>query len=259
MSAAQTPTRKSLATRPAAAGDDCSVYELRQYTLHPGRRDELITLFDREFLEGQEAQGMRIIGQFRVPGDANRFVWLRGFAGMPARAQALSGFYGGPVWQTHRDAANATMIDASDVLLLRPLVPGDGFAPATRPAAGSTALPSSRISASIALLNEPPGPELLALFNNQLRPALQEAGADLVAVLHTEYAANNFPRLPVREGEHALVWLCRHASASLHEDVALRLLHSRHWTTQVLPALGRHLKSPLQTLLLEPTARSALR
>jgi len=31
--------------------DGCSVLELRQYTLHPRRRDELIEIFEREFIE----------------------------------------------------------------------------------------------------------------------------------------------------------------------------------------------------------------
>jgi hypothetical protein len=43
----------------------CPVVELRQYTLHPGKRHVLIDLFDREFVESQEAVGMKIIGQFR--------------------------------------------------------------------------------------------------------------------------------------------------------------------------------------------------
>lgn len=30
------------------------IVELRQYTLHPGKRDTLIELFDREFVETQE-------------------------------------------------------------------------------------------------------------------------------------------------------------------------------------------------------------
>ena len=38
----------------------CPVVELRQYTLHPGQRDVLIDLFDREFVESQEALGMKI-------------------------------------------------------------------------------------------------------------------------------------------------------------------------------------------------------
>lgn len=51
----------------AADGETWSpIVELRQYTLHPGMRDVLIELFDREFVESQEAVGMKVIGQFRA-------------------------------------------------------------------------------------------------------------------------------------------------------------------------------------------------
>ena len=103
------------------------IVELRQYTLHPGARETLIELFDREFVETQEACGMKVIGQFRDLDDPDRFVWLRGFPDMPARARALAAFYGGPVWKAHRNAANATMIDSDNVLLLRPVAPDAGF------------------------------------------------------------------------------------------------------------------------------------
>jgi len=59
------------------------VVELRQYTLRPGQRDVLIDLFDREFVESQEADGMAIVGQFRDLDDPDRFTWIRGFASMP--------------------------------------------------------------------------------------------------------------------------------------------------------------------------------
>src|SRR5262245_38793908 len=98
------------------------IYELRQYTLHPGRRDTLIELFEREFVESQEAVGMRLVGTFRDLDDADRFVWVRGFPDMESRRQALTDFYHGPVWRAHAAAANATMIDSDDVLLLRPLL-----------------------------------------------------------------------------------------------------------------------------------------
>ena len=106
--------------------DDCCIVELRQYTLHPGKRDALIEVFDREFVEPQEAVGMRVIGQFRSLDDPDRFVWLRGFADMAARRRGLKAFCGGPVWAAHRDVANATMIDSDNVLLLRPHVAGLG-------------------------------------------------------------------------------------------------------------------------------------
>ena len=82
----------------------CPIVELRQYTLHPGKRDVLIDLFDREFVESQEALGMKVIGQFRDLDNPNRFVWLRGFRDMPSRVQTLEDFYGGPVWKAHREA-----------------------------------------------------------------------------------------------------------------------------------------------------------
>ena len=61
----------------------CPVIELRQYTLKPGQRDVLIDLFDRHFVESQEAAGMTIVGQFRDRRRPDRFVWIRGFPDMP--------------------------------------------------------------------------------------------------------------------------------------------------------------------------------
>src|SRR5688572_17214164 len=104
-----------------------TVLELRQYTLHPGKRDVLIDIFERNFVEGQEAHGMRIIGQFRDLDSPDRFVWMRSFPDMRARAAALNGFYFGPVWQGHRNAANPTMVDSDNVLLLRPARNESGF------------------------------------------------------------------------------------------------------------------------------------
>ncbi len=77
--------------------DPHAIVELCQYTLHPQQREVLIDLFDREFVETQEAHGMRVLGQFRDLDRPEQYVWLRGFADMQARHRALEGFYGGPV------------------------------------------------------------------------------------------------------------------------------------------------------------------
>src|SRR6202162_2076120 len=71
----------------------CSLIELRQYTLHAGQRDVLIRLFDREFIETQEALGIAVIGQFRDLDRPDRFVWIRGFVNADARGQELAAFY----------------------------------------------------------------------------------------------------------------------------------------------------------------------
>src|SRR5262249_24582760 len=107
--------------------DTSQVVELRQYTLHPGKRDVLIELFDGFLLDPQEQLGMRVLGQFRDLDAPDRFVWLRGFPDLRSRGGLLAAFYGGPVWKRHRDAANATMVDSDNVLLLRPVDADSGL------------------------------------------------------------------------------------------------------------------------------------
>ncbi len=136
-------------TRPLPA-HECRVIELRRYTLHAGRRETLIELFDREFVEAQEVVGISVIGQFRDLDDAGAFVWLRGFADMAARREGLAAFCGGPVWKAHREQANATMVSSDDVRLLRPAWPGAGIAAPRalrrrRPAAAARPARSQRV------------------------------------------------------------------------------------------------------------------
>jgi NIPSNAP len=176
---------------------DLNVIELRQYELHPGRRDELIELFDGKLVEPQEAVGMRVIGQFRDLDRPDRFVWLRGFADMASRTDALRAFYLGPVWAEHRDAANATMIDSDDVLLLRP-------APGTKP----KWQPQMK-------------PELVEIVVRSAgQGGFDRGDGALLAELETEPAPNGFPALPVREGESVVVTVRAFDDASHHSPPA---------------------------------------
>ena len=166
----------------------CPIVELRQYALHPGRREDLIQLFDSEFIESQEAVGLTVMGQFRDLDDPNAFVWLRGFASMDTRAEGLASFYDGPIWRAYRDRANATMIGSDNVLLLRPARPGSGFAEIARPA--ETTLDRDRraglLAATIYYLAQPADVAFLEFFERQLAPALRKAGASIDACYTTE-------------------------------------------------------------------------
>jgi hypothetical protein len=190
------------------------IVELRQYVLHPGMREVLIELFDREFVETQESVGMQVLGQFRDLHDPNRFVWLRGFADMEARAAGLAAFYGGPVWAKHRAVANATMIDSDNVLLLRPARSTSGFQ-----------LPDHRdnstgqvVQASIYYFDAPIAAELVDEFELYLG-----ANVAVLGLFVTEPSPNNFPALPVREDEHVLVWFGRAPARPLTDRLARRL------------------------------------
>lgn len=196
------------------------VIELRQYTLRPGQRDTLVDLFDNELVEPQESAGMAVLGQFRDLDDPDRFVWLRGFPSLETRAASLQAFYGGPTWRAHGPAANATMIDSDDVLLLRPL--------------------HGELTTSAQ-----PGVWLFQVYLGEAPIDPTFTVADARATFVTEYSVNTFPALPVREGEHAYVWCQRFPTRAE--------LEKRLDTPEPSGTIGR------QRLILAPTSGSRLR
>jgi quinol monooxygenase YgiN len=238
----------------------CPIVELRQYTLHPGQRDVLIDLFDREFVESQEALGMKIIGQFRDLDNPNRFVWLRGFRDMPSRAQALKDFYGGPVWKAHREAANATMIDSDNVLLLHPATPTSGFSLGNkeRPRVGASEARSELIVGTIYYFDAPVDAGFVQPFEKSVKPAVADVGASVLAYFVTEHSENTFPALPVREGENVFVWFARFNDQAAYEGHIAALTQFSRWRDEISKELARRLKREPDILKLSPTTRSLL-
>ena len=243
----------------AATPPPVAIVELRQYTLHPGQRDVLIDLFEAELVESQEALGMKVLGTFRDLDRPDRFVWIRGFADMASRAEGLKAFYGGPVWRQHRAAANATMIDSDDVLLLRPARAGSGFPAATRPRPprGATAVPAGLVIANIYPFATAVGDEFLDFFSREVEPALNAAGITVDACYLSETSPNNFPPLPVRE-DRVFVWFATAADGAAHQRALAKLARSAAWRA-VGEALQRRLAAPPEVLRLQPTPRSELR
>jgi hypothetical protein len=235
---------------PLSERECCAVLELRQYTLKPGQRDALIALFDRYFVESQEAAGMTIVGQFRDRRRPDRFVWIRGFPDMKSRHAALEQFYGGPVWAEHKAAANTTMLDVSDVCLLKPASPDTAFRLdiSGRPAVGDERK-AAPVLAGIHRLRRPADASIVSRFEERVVPELLRDGVHVESIFVTESAPNTFSRLPVREGEHLLVWF-----GTLKGGGAL--------AAQRLPEASAPLNSeadgPPELLELDPTARSLL-
>ena len=238
----------------------CPIVELRQYTLHPGKRDVLIDLFDREFVESQEALGIKIIGQFRDENNPERFVWLRGFRDMLSRAQQLTDFYGGPVWKAHREAANTTMIDSDNVLLLHPATPSSGFSLADRERAevGANETRKDLIVATIYYFDAPVDTSFVEFFEKKLKPVLIDSGASVLACFVTEHSENTFPALPVREGENVFVWFARFHDSAAYERHLAELDRSPRWRDEISKQLARRLKRAPEILKLSPTSRSLL-
>lgn len=231
---------------------EITVVELRQYTLRAGRREELTSLFEREFIESQEAVGAHVLGIFRDLDDPDRFVWMRGFQDLPQRRAALQGFYTGPVWRANSRAANETMLDSANVLLLRPLPKSAGLLAPQRPK------PNGIVRISIHNLAAVPPQAFADFFENTMRPMITEAGGTVLAELISESQPNDFPRLPVREHESVFVWLTRLADAGAEAKFSQLLARRSGWRDQVPESLWPALMRKPEVLRLSPTPRSSL-
>jgi hypothetical protein len=229
-----------------------AVLELRQYKIVPGRRDGMIDVFERWFIESQEAVGMRLVGQFRDRNDQSRFTWIRTFLDMAAREAALNAFYFGPVWQAHRGEANALLVDNDNVLLLKPLTLRSAFAEVEGPAPSSEAPErAGLIVATILYLWKDPADGFGQMFAERIAPALRAAGLPVLGVYVAETSENTFPRLPVRQHEKVLVWFTRVDDPAAWDVAQARLAAE--------PDLMDAQERPAQVLHLDPTPRSRLR
>jgi hypothetical protein len=244
----------------AASPTCCAIVELRQYTTYPGKREVLIPLFEQTFIESQEAVGIRVVGQFRDLDDPNRFVWIRGFADMPARAKALQAFYSGPAWKAHRNAANATMYDSDNVLLLHPARTGAGFALAgvQRPGLRDAPGPTDFVVVTTYQLAQPVTDAFVRWFDDTLLPVFTRSGATVIAELVSDHSENTFPRLPVREAVNAFVWIARFDDRAAYERYLARLAADARWSNELFAALHKQLRGFPEVVRLEPTARSLI-
>ena len=180
---------------------------------------------------------------------------------MTSRAKALNDFYSGPVWKAHREAANATMIDSDNVLLLCPAFPTSGFSlkDLKRAPVGADEIPTTLVVATIYYFAEPVAPDFIHFFDHTLRPLIESLGATISASFMTETSENTFPALPVREGENVFVWFSTFPDLVSYENYPAALSRSERWHSEVSIVLTRFLERPPEVLRLSPTARSLLR
>ena len=239
--------------------DDSAVVELRQYTHHPGTRDTLIALFESSFVPRMETLGMRVLAHFRDADDPNRFVWMRGYPRMAERKAMCEAFYGDPVWLSRRDAANATLVDTDDVLLMKPSNATSSFLLAPERGAVAPLGDGGMALLTTWLFTAPVDEDFVRFFETRAVPILERLGGPSIGRFRTDGAKNDFPRHPIREGENAFVWLSTFASAAELDGFVARLEADPAWTTTVMAAVTPRLASSPRRTRLVPTARSRVR
>jgi len=166
----------------------------------------------------------------------------------------------GRFWKAHREAANATMIDSNNVVLLHPATPTSGFSLANRerPRPGSNETRRELIVATIYYFDAPVDAAFVEFFEKTVKPAVIGSGAMDLAYFVTEHSENTFPALPVREGENVFVWFASFNDPAAYERQIAALTQSPRWRDEISEELKTRLKRAPEILKLSPTTRSLL-
>jgi len=178
------------------------IVDLRDYTLLPDQRPKLVERFEALFMPEQERLGARMLGSFLDADDPNRFVWLRGCPDLDTRQRVLTAFYAdGAMWREHREEVNSWFVDTDNVLLVRPA--GELAPPASEP---------STVGMYTYLEGRPLPADTAEDIHRVIAARVAAAGGRLLATFATDPVENNYPKHPIRTGEHGLVWFATFAT-----------------------------------------------
>ncbi|MGH9855003.1 MAG: hypothetical protein ACREBD_34670 [Blastocatellia bacterium] len=202
-----------------------------------------------------QQMGAIAFGQFFERKNPVGFTWMRGFKNTDARAVVNAGFYYGPLWREHGFTMNSLMVDATNVLLLRPLSPERGVTvlPSVDPVTEGKGA-QGVVVAQIFAVKADSG-DAFAQQAESVFAGYRAAGAHEAGVLITLDTPNNFPQLPVRTDGPYLVWL---GIIKDNQTLDTRFTPLTERSLQSLSATGL-LRSAPELVILDPTRRSRLR
>ena len=94
-------------------------YELRQYTVHPGKMDEWVKIMEEEIIPFQVAQGMVITASFRGEEDDTAYVWMRRFESEAEREALYKAVYESDFWKNEMSPKVPDYIDRAAIKVTR--------------------------------------------------------------------------------------------------------------------------------------------
>ena len=95
-------------------------FELREYTIKPGKMDEFVKLMEDEIIPFQIAQGMVINGSFRGEEDDTQYVWIRRFADEGEREELYEKVYESDHWKNEIAPKVPDLVEKGEVTRITP-------------------------------------------------------------------------------------------------------------------------------------------
>jgi hypothetical protein len=94
-------------------------YELRQYSVRPGKMDEWVKIMEDVIIPFQVSKGMVICGSFRGETDESVYVWLRRFESEVQREALYKAVYESEFWKNEVAPRVPECLDRSKMVITR--------------------------------------------------------------------------------------------------------------------------------------------
>lgn len=200
------------------------IYELRLYSVAPGRMDDVHERFARHLPVLFERHGVRLVGRWHALAgpDAPRFVYLIAYRDYAEREAVWSAFYQDADWWRIRAETNAghEMVERHDLFFLKPNAAWPPAADAQAPVGGLHELAQQQIA---------PGQNARAnafLKDVQL-PLLREAGAQVLGVFDMAAGAGMQKVVQLIAWPDAATWHAGRRMIDAHEGLRAALKAQR--------------------------------
>ena len=94
-------------------------FELRQYVIQPGKKDEWVRMMEDEIIPFQQSQGMVIVGSFTGEEDDSVYVWIRRFDSEAEREVLYEKVYESDHWKNDIGPRIPELMDRSGINVQR--------------------------------------------------------------------------------------------------------------------------------------------
>ena len=94
-------------------------YELRQYSIHPGRMDKWVEFMENDIIPFQVSKGMVITGSWRGEEDDTVYVWMRRFESESERERLYKAVYESDYWKNEVAPRVTELMDRSAIRVTR--------------------------------------------------------------------------------------------------------------------------------------------
>jgi hypothetical protein len=94
-------------------------YELRQYTVRPGKMDAWVKFMEEVIIPFQVGKGMVITASFKGETDDSVYVWLRRFESEAERERLYTAVYQSDEWKTAISPKVGELIDRETIKVQR--------------------------------------------------------------------------------------------------------------------------------------------